>query len=326
MTAIPRELYRHYPGMFDVSVQTPHKDIWLNNPFIRYNFGMDDQIPDAGYEVIKMGYSPRHEADGKHFMQSYLDVAAEKLKHHGVEALPLTEFRPYIRMTEEETAEGPSRHGATQGLPYWLVMVGGKEDISTKWWDPKSWQQVVHTLASDEDFPILVQVGKSGKGARHPLMDRTVNLVDQTSIRDLLWLMYHSRGVICGVTSLMHMAAALRKPCVAIAGGREAWWWDSYDDRAFEKHKDSIPEKYHKLFPLRPRHVYLDSLGSLDCCKEGGCWKLGIGEKQPHENCVDIVKPERYSAFQSIPQPRCMITITPSRVLDAVMSLERGER
>lgn len=324
MTVIPRELYRSYPGLLEVSVQTPHPDIWINNPFIKHNFSMKDSIPEAGYDIVQAKYSPRHEAAGLHFMQSYLKTTAEALRPYGVGELPLSEFRPYIRLTEEEKAQRPSPNGVTQGLPYWLIMVGGKEDITTKLWDPKQWQYVVHELASDKSFPILVQVGKGVKGARHPLMDRTVNLVDKTSLRELIWLTYHSRGVICGVTCLMHIAAALRKPCVTIAGGREAWWWDSYDDRAFQLVKEEIPQRYHWLFPLRPKHAYLDTIGKLPCCKEAGCWKVGIGEKQTDKNCVDIIKPKKYSATQSIPQPRCMLMVTPADVIKAARHLERN--
>lgn len=322
MTVIPRELHRRYPGMFEVSVRTPHPDIWTGNPFIAQNLTKRDRVLPH-YTLVKMRYNPREERGGnRHFMHSYLEDAVKQLESFGVKDLPLTEFRPYIRLTRREREAGPAPNGILEGKPYWLVMPGGKEDISTKWWDPKQWQQVVYSLANDSGFPQIAQVGKSGHGSRNPMMKGCVNLVDQTSLRDLIWLTYWSRGVICGVTCLMHIAAALRKPCVVVAGGREAWWWDSYDDRAFERHKDSIPAKYHRLFPLRPRHVYVDTLGMLPCCRDNGCWKCGIGEKQPEKNCVDIVKPEKYSTKQSIPQPRCMTMIRPRHVIEAAKALE----
>lgn len=324
MTVIPRELHRHYPGKFAVSVRTAHPDIWSGNPFIEHSFLKGDRVPPH-YKVVKLGYNPREERGGdRHFMHSYLDDAAKQLSGYGVTQLYLTEFRPCIRMTKKERERGPSAKGVFQGRPYWLVMPGGKEDISTKWWDPKKWQAVIYALSNDKNFPEVAQVGKSVRGARNPSMKGCISLVDQTTLRELIWLTYHSRGVICGQSCLMHIAAALRKPCVVIAGGREAWWWDSYDDRAFERHKDSIPEGYHKLFPLRPPQVCLDTIGQLPCCRENGCWKTGIGEKQPEKNCVDVVKPEKYSPKQSIPQPRCMTLIRPRDVLKAVVRFEEG--
>ena len=324
MTAIPRELHRHYPGKFEVSVRTLHPDIWIGNPFIEHNFVKDDEVPPH-YKIIKLGYDPRQERGGaRHFLHSYLEDAVKQLEGFGVTSLPLTEFRPYIRLTEEERNRKPDPNGIFQGRPYWLVMAGGKRDITAKWWDPKNWQMVVHSLSSDVTFPMIAQVGQSKHNADHPSLRAAANLVDKSTLRELIWLTYHSRGVICGVTSLMHIAAALRKPCVVVAGGREAWWWDSYDDRAFERHKSTIPEKYHKLFPLRPNHVYLDTLGKLACCRDNGCWKRGIGEMKTGDNCVDIIKPKPYSTTQSIPQPRCMTMITPRDVLRAVVRLEKG--
>lgn len=323
MTVVPRELYRQYRGQFEVSVRTAHPDIWIGNPYVINHFSKNDRVPPH-YKVVRLGYKPRDERQGLHFMHSYLADAAQQLSGMGVTNLDLTEFRPYIRLTKDEKKRKPSARGVFQGRPYWLVCVGGKRDITAKWWDPKQWQQVVHALASDNAFPYVAQVGKSAHTASHPIMKGAINLVDKTTLRELIWLVYHSNGVICGVTGLMHIAAALRKPCVVVAGGREAWWWDSYDRRAFEQHKDGISEEYHRYFPLRPPHVYLDTLGRLPCCREGGCWKSGIGEMQPEKNCVDIVKPERYDPYRSIPQPRCMTLIRPQDVLRAVVQIEKG--
>lgn len=324
MTVIPRELYRQYPGKFEVSVCTNHLEIWEENPFVaqRFLYGKDS-VP-SNYRVVPVNYNPREEKQGKHFMQSYLDSAAEGLREFGVERLALSEFRPCIHLTQSEKEIGPSPRGVLGGKPYWLIMAGGKMDATTKWWDPKSWQQVAHLLASDPTFPLLAQVGRNCSDSRHYRLKDCVSLLDLTTLRELIWLTYHSRGVICGVTSLMHIAAALRKPCVVVAGGREAWWWDSYDERSYQKHKDSIPTRFEKLQALRPRHVYLDTLGQLPCCREEGCWKSGIGEKQPEKNCVDVVRPPKYSPRQTFPLPRCMTMITPRQVVEAANYLEKG--
>lgn len=325
MTVIPREIYRQYPGKFDVSVQTPHRDVWENNPFISGCYAPGDTVPPKS-TVIPVGYNPRDEQTGtKHFMHSYLDDVAGKLRAFGVEHLALTEFRPCLTMSEPERVVGPNPRGVIEGKPYWLILEGGKRDITTKWWDFKRWQQVAYALASDEEFPLLVQVGRSDNGAEHGVLKHCVNLLDRTSLRELIWLTQHSRGVICGMTCLMHIAAALRKPCVVVAGGREGWWWDSYDERAFQRHKHTIPEAYHKLFPLRPKHICLDSIGRFGCCKQSGCWKVGIGEKAKGKNCEQLVLPAKHSTDQSIPQPRCMLAIKPRDVLRAVVQLEKGQ-
>lgn len=324
MTVVPRELYRHYPGKFEVAVQSNHPDIWENNPYIVRHFGIKQAVPES-YKVIEMGYSIEHTNRGdKHFMHAYLDRAVEQLRPYGVEALPLTEFRPCIYLSDLERAKKPNPAGILDGKPFWLIMAGGKQDVSTKWWDNSKWQAVAYQLATDKNFPLVAQVGKAVNTAVHVKLDCCANLLDMTSLRDLIWLTHCSRGVICGVTCLMHIAAALSKPAIVIAGGREAWWWDSYDERAFNRHKESIPQRYREFDDLRPAHVYLDTLGKLPCCADGGCWKRGIGEKSPDQNCVDIVKPEhRYDRTRTtLQQPRCMTMITPAMVVTAARRME----
>lgn len=326
MTVVPRELYRHYPGKFEISVQTNHPGIWENNPYIVHHFSLKQTVPSS-YKVINLHYDVKKANDGDlHFMHAFLADAARQLAPYGVESLPLTEFRPCICLTDEEKRRRPSIDGILENKPFWLIMAGGKQDVSTKWWDQSRWQHVAHRLATDPRFPLLAQVGKGGDLAVHYRLQNCASLLDMTSLRELIWLTYCSRGVICGVTCLMHIAAALSKPAVVVAGGREAWWWDSYDQRSFERHERSIPEQFRNLLPLRPPHIYLDTLGGLQCCAGGGCWKKGIGEKPVGDNCVDLLKPEHpYDRTRRVmPQPRCMTMITADMVLDAVHKLDEA--
>lgn len=325
MTVIPRELYRHARGRFRVFVQTPFPGLWENNPFIAGHISIGGQVPPNAV-VVKAAYSPSKDSPGGvHFIQSYLMRTTLAMRAAGLDVpdLHMTELRPYIRLTEQEKALRPSKKGKLQGLPYWVVHPGGKYDVTTKWWDPAKWQDVVHKLSGNPDFPVVAQAGKSGVQQHQPILRDCVNLVDHTkTLRQLLWLIYHSRGVICGVTSLMHMAAALRKPCVVVAGGREAWWWDSYDQRAIDRHTSAIPEKFRKTSDLLVPHVYLDTLGRLPCCKEKGCWKKGLGEAKKGENCTRIQKPRRYQKMFSMPQPECMRLIEPDTVVKAALTYE----
>jgi len=119
-------------------------------------------------------------------------------------------------------------------------------------------------------------------------------------------LIHNADGVLCGVTSLMHLAAAVPRPanrtglrpCVVIAGGREPPHWEGY-----------------------PGHQFLHTVGALQCCREDGCWKartraLGDGapEDEPDCRCVDIVGP----------LARCMHLITPNDVIRRIESYFEG--
>ena len=94
-------------------------------------------------------------------------------------------------------------------------------------------------------------------------------------------LVHHAQGVLCPVTLLMHLAAAVpvragmpkNRPCVVIAGGREPAQWEAY-----------------------PHHQFIHTNGALRCCDHGGCWKsrtvpLGDGDKKddPDKLCTNVV-------------------------------------
>jgi len=116
-------------------------------------------------------------------------------------------------------------------------------------------------------------------------------------LRDLIRLVYYADGILCPVTLHMHLAAAVPLPpgrkrlrsCVVIAGGREPAHWEQY-----------------------PGHHYLHTIGALECCATGGCWKsrtvpLGDGSKLDHPEalCRDVT---------SNGLPLCMEMITSRQV------------
>src|SRR5690606_4740878 len=57
--------------------------------------------------------------------------------------------------------------------------------------------------------------------------------------RDLIHLVYNADGVFCGVTSLMHLAAAVpshsgeSRPAGIIGGAREPAAWEAYPDHQY---------------------------------------------------------------------------------------------
>ena len=162
-------------------------------------------------------------------------------------------------------------------MPYWIVGAGGKYDFTAKWWEHARWQAVVEHFAGRILF---VQVGEAGH--HHPPLRGVLDLRGRTDLRQLVRLVHHAQGVLCPVTLLMHLAAAVEvgrgmpknRPCVVVAGGREPAQWEAY-----------------------PHHQYLHTNGALRCCDNGGCWKartvpLGDGDEKdaPENLCVDVVE------------------------------------
>ncbi|PWU08851.1 MAG: hypothetical protein C5B50_28645 [Verrucomicrobia bacterium] len=139
------------------------------------------------------------------------------------------------------------------------------------------------------------------KGHYHPPLKGVLDLRGKTSLRDLIRLVHFADGILCPVTLHMHLAAAVPLPagrkrlrhCIVVAGGREPAHWEQY-----------------------PGHHYLHTIGQLDCCATGGCWKsrtvpLGDGSPldQPQSLCRDVTPRG---------MPRCMDMISAHRVCELI--------
>ena len=137
----------------------------------------------------------------------------------------------------------------------------------------------------------------------HPKLKNVIDLVGKTDLRQLVRLMWHADGVICPVTMLMHLAAAVEtkpgrpknRPCVVIAGGREPSHWEAY-----------------------PHHQYLHTNGALPCCDHGGCWKsrvepLGDDDEKDDSLCLHPI-----ALPSGVKLPKCLDMITAMDVIRAV--------
>lgn len=299
MTGALRDLHRLYPGeyMTDVRVAECLAPLFDNNPFV---YPVADNDPEA--ETIEIGYPLIHLSNQTpwHFLHAMGQDLAAKL---GLSAIPPTAFRGdiYMRWTERQMPDG---------LNYWLIVAGGKQDFTIKHWSCDRWQAVVDHFRGRIQF---VQVGHSGHV--HAPLDGVIDLRGKTSTRDLIKLVHHCQGIVCPVTGLMHLAAAVpikdglppMRPCVVVAGGRESPTWEMY-----------------------PNHQFLHNVGALPCCAWGGCWRsrtvpLGDGDEKdkPEALCQDVVEQHhttneggRIDGTFSI--PRCMDMIAPEDVCRAI--------
>jgi ADP-heptose:LPS heptosyltransferase len=292
LTAAIRDLHAHYPGQFLTDVRTPCPHLWENNPHLT---PIDDQDPDGESIVCEYPLIHRSNQEPWHFLHAFGAFLAGKL---GLPQVNPTAFQGDLHLSDEERGWISQVHEITgTDEPFWIVVNGGKKDFTAKWWSPARMQEVVDRF---KDRVRFVQVGEQGH--HHPPLNDVLDLRGKTDLRQLVRLVYHSSGVICPVTLLMHLAAAVpmrpdrrppkNRPAVVIAGGREPPHWEAY-----------------------PHHQFLHSVGTLPCCDDGGCWKsrtfpLGDGEPSDQSLCVDPV--------ESSQLPRCLHEITSSDVMRAV--------
>jgi ADP-heptose:LPS heptosyltransferase len=260
--------------------------LWENNPYLTR---LDEK--DATVRVVRCEYPLIHRSNDLpvHFLQGFIEFLNDTLKLQ----IRLSTCKGDIHLATQEKAWISQVHEIVgQEIPFWIVVAGGKNDYTVKWWDHQRFQEVVDHFHSKILF---VQVGE--KGHQHPPLQGVLDLRGKTDLRQFVRLIYHAQGVVCPVTLAMHLAAAVEvkgrrpknRPCVVIAGGREPPHWEAY-----------------------PHHQYIHTIGALLCCDQGGCWKsrtvpLGDGDPKdkPENLCVDVVGK----------LPRCMDMISAGEVV-----------
>ena len=299
LTAAVRDLHRGNPNQFETDVRTPCGHLWENNPFITPLKDDDETI-----ETIQCEYPLIHRSNSAplHYIHGFQQFLADRLN---VKVEP-TDFKGDVHISAQEKSWlSQVQEIVGEETPFWIIAAGGKLDYTIKWWDIHRFQKVVNHF---RDRILFVQVGE--KGHNHPELNGVLDLRGQTDLRQLVRLVYHSQGILCPVTLLMHLAAAVEtKPgvpknraCVVVAGGREPMQWEAY-----------------------PHHQFIHTNGALRCCDHGGCWKartvpLGDGDEKdkPENLCVDVVTKDlpkgkgagAKRAVGKYPLPRCMDMIT----------------
>jgi ADP-heptose:LPS heptosyltransferase len=288
LTAAVRDLHACYPQQFITDVRTGSPELWEQNPYVT-----PLEVNDPEVRVLECHYPLIQFSNQRpvHFLHGFIEYLNDQL---GLQ-IKLTQFGGDIRLADaEKTLPSLVQQITGREVPYWIIVAGGKFDYTIKWWHFRRWQAVVDHFRGKILF---VQIGE--KHHYHPALDGVLDLRGKTSLRELIRLVYHTQGILCPVTLVMHLAAAVEskpggppnRPCVVVAGGREPPNWEAY-----------------------PTHQFIHTIGRLPCCAEGGCWRsrsvpLGDGDEkdEPKHLCVDVVEN----------LPRCMHQITPERVVQA---------
>lgn len=295
LTAAVRDLHRTYPGQFLTDVRTSCPELWEHNPYLTplQEGRRSVRTLQCHYPLIKRSNDLPY-----HCLHGFIDFLNHDL---GLQIRP-TAFHGDLHLSQAEKRRCPEIQKRTRKeIPFWIIVAGGKHDVTIKWWDIARYQEVVDHFRGKIQF---VQVG--GFRDYHPPLNGVIDLRGQTDLRQLVRLVYHAQGVLCPVTCLMHLAAAVEtkpgrpvhRPCVVVAGGREPVHWEAY-----------------------PHHQFIHTIGALPCCASGGCWKsrtqpLGDGDKRdrPGRLCSNLVGE----------LPRCMDMITAAEVIRRIESYFQG--
>jgi ADP-heptose:LPS heptosyltransferase len=295
LTAAVRDLHLSYPDEFITDVRTSCPELWENNPYITE---LEDDDPDV--ETIECEYPLINESNQLpfHFIHAFRIFLCGRLDV----GIKPTAFKGDVHLSDLEKSwrSQVDEYTSMPGTRFWIIVSGGKNDFTTKWWDPVRCQQVVDHF---RDRILFVQCGGGSASHSHPPLKGVINFVGQTDLRQMVRLMYHADGVVCPITMFMHLAAAVEPPpgrpknraCVVLAGGREPVQWESY-----------------------PHHQYLHRNGCLPCCDDGGCWRcrtMALGDDAPQDGslCLLPVKSRTGTIM-----PKCMDMISAEDVINAI--------
>jgi ADP-heptose:LPS heptosyltransferase len=264
-------LHETYPGEYitDVRVSTP--EIFEFNPLIQ-------KIPDNDSEAmrIKMEYPQVHQSNAKpfRFSTAFTAYLSDKLQR----PIKPANFAGILPISEQEQNWYSAVYERIKrDVPYWVINAGHKYDFTAKTWSFARYQELVNCLPD----VIFVQIG--AKEHNHPTLTggNVINMVGQTTTRQLIRLVYNSFGVISQVSFPAHLAYAIpahprfkrqSRASIVLAGGREPAHWEQ-----------------------GPNQHFIHTLGMLPCCDHGGCWKSRVvalrdNDKQDNSLCVAPVQ------------------------------------
>jgi ADP-heptose:LPS heptosyltransferase len=307
-TAIARDIHAAYPEKFELFALTSFPAVWMNNPHCK---GVKSNQPGASIIDLKRSFrsilsNMRNQRKKIHCLQGKRDAFTILSRI----PVPLTKPHGDLHLTDIE--KRPIISGK-----YWVIVGGGKLDITVKHWQYEKWQAVVDGLAARGIK--TVQVGAYAANHWHPTLRNAFSAVGYTeesptrnAERDLFSIIHGAEGVICGITGVMHIAAALQKPCVVLGSASEEPWWEHYSDEY-----GAMGAKE----PVAVPHDYLTHFGKLHCCADLGCWrKLTIPlnnadvVERKDKLCLEPVRMEGQAVAA------CMMSISPEDVIEKVMS------
>lgn len=293
MTAAIYSLHKAHPGKYITAVESYWPDVFAHNPDVLFH-RLPESKSATGFEPIQMHYPAIHQSNerGIHFMQGWCEFLGTALNIQ----VPLLTNRPRLYFQEPQPPVED----------FWLVCSGGKKDFTNKLWGQERYQAVIDRLRGKVNF---VQVGGakpivpwnvSCMGSQqdsHPLLRGVYDMTNVLSLRGLFDLARKSRGILCGVSLLMHVAAALEKPAVVIAGGREPVAWNAY-----------------------PMQQYVHTVGALPCKTAqgqsgGACWRARVEPLGDGASFLDQNTCER--PVNGVPE--CMRIISSESVAELVL-------
>ena len=283
LTAAIESLHLTYPDEYETDVRTSCDAIFENNPRIT-------KLDELGARVIDMHYNSIHRSDEESI--PFIGGMVEHLENELQVGLRLRVNRPMLYLSEAEKSwVNQIAEIVGWNIPFMVVNAGIKADYTAKLWPTDYYQAVINATRGLVQW---VQIGDTSHN--HPALSNVIDLRGKTDIRQLIRLVYHSRGGLGPITFLQHICAAFQKPYIALLGGREPAIWVQY-----------------------PLQHTLHTIGMLDCCATRSCWKSRVvpsDDLNDPKNLNTCKYPIRQAG--ALPVAKCMAMIMPDEVISII--------
>ncbi|MEM6823158.1 MAG: glycosyltransferase family 9 protein [Verrucomicrobiota bacterium] len=275
LTAAVRDLHLSHPGQFLTDIRTDYPQLLEHNPHVNALSEADTtaEVISCEIPVTQMeGVAPYHLATAyTQHLSNILGINIEPTLIQGDIYVSETE-KSWISQVQEITESSSS---------FWLVSAEETHDAESKAWSPSWYQEVIDHFIGRILF---VQVGESSNS---PPWEGVIDLRGRTDLRQLIRLVYHSQGILCPASSIMHLAAAietpqpgLSRPCVVIAGKHGLPQLEAYPGHRFLH----IPEASSRSDFVK---------NSTDGTLPGTLEPHDEGAFEMRQNFMDLIQPEQ---------------------------------
>jgi heptosyltransferase II len=216
-------------------------------------------------------------------VQRYVALAYDKQQIRRAEDLPQPLLWPRLQVSDEEIAETASAFNLTDQRPT-IGFCPGAEFGPAKRWPHYHYAQLAQMLI-DQGYQIALfgsaKDHEAGEQIRAALVeearDYCVNLAGETQLEQAVILIASCRAVVSNDSGLMHVAAALNKPLIALYGPSSPDFTPPLSDKArvirlisgyHKVRKGDADQGYHQsLIDIQPQQV-LDALTPLLAASE----------------------------------------------------------
>lgn len=253
MTALIRDIAK--AGYYVGAWSSNYNAIFKHNPY------RDIKITSAAEIYLKLNFGPTAFKECQKERKHLISWAGEQVNFLLSENIEF-EVKPDLYCIDPPIISGD------------YIVLNGDASVFTKKYP--HWQKVVDGLKDRR----IIAVG--GNSRHHESTIHGIeSYVNKTNYLEFVNIIRYSKGLICGITGAMHIAAAWDIPTVVVATGKE----------------DPIISMY-------PGCRYISPIGELDCCLKDGCYFYD------RLQCLNVI--DDY--------PKCMSLIDPDKVIQLVRS------